>query len=90
MGNNQQLAADALRVLHARRLPPIEAVEALTPFLETIETSGDEIATAAAAAVSKLVRSLEEHQSASDDLLATGYRDHVEPCQRIIPRMACL
>jgi hypothetical protein len=57
LGNNQQLAADALRVLHARRLPPIEAVEALTPFLETIETSGDEIATAAAAAVSKLVRS---------------------------------
>jgi hypothetical protein len=88
LGNNQQLAADALRVLHgARRLPPIEAVEALTPFLETIEASGNEIATAA---VSKLVRSLEEHQSASDDLLATGYRDHVEPCQRIIPRMACL
>ena len=69
MGNNQQLAADALRVLHgARRLPPIEAVETLTPFLETIEASDDEIATAAAAAVSKLVLSLEEHQSASDDL----------------------
>jgi hypothetical protein len=68
LSNNQQPAADALRVLHgARRLPPIEAVEALTPFLETLEAS-DEIATAAAAAVSRLVQSLEEHQSASDDL----------------------
>jgi hypothetical protein len=68
MSNNQELAAGALHILHgARALSPIEAVEALTPFLETLETS-DEIATAAAAAVSKLVQSLEEHQSASDDL----------------------
>lgn len=69
MSDNQELAAVALQILHgARSLPPSEAVEALTPFLETLDASGDDIATAAAAAVTKLVRSLEEHQSASDDV----------------------
>ena len=64
------MAANALRVLHgARGLPPVEAVEALTPFLQTLEkASGDKLAAASAAAVTELVRSLKEKHAASDDL----------------------
>jgi hypothetical protein len=70
LNDNPELAADALRVLHgARSLSPMEAVEALTPFLEGLENAmGDQLAVASAAAVTKLVRSLEEHGAASDDL----------------------
>jgi hypothetical protein len=70
MSNNQELATDALRILHgARALPPSEAAEALTPFLQTLEkASGDKVAAASAAAVMELVRSLKENHAASDDL----------------------
>jgi hypothetical protein len=62
---------DALRILHgARSRPPVEVVEALRPFLETMrgERSGDKLANASTAAVTELVRSLKENHAASNDL----------------------
>lgn len=70
-GDHKRLACDVLRILHgARSLPPAEAIEALTPFLEAMpaEVSGDERCDASVAAVRKLARSLEEHHAASDDV----------------------
>ncbi len=64
-------ARHALRILHgARGLPPAQAIEALTPFLEAMrkEHSADKLAEASTVAVAKLVRSLEESHVASDDL----------------------
>ncbi|KJC60965.1 hypothetical protein UP10_08545 [Bradyrhizobium sp. LTSPM299] len=64
-------ASHALKILHgARSLPPAEAVEALTPFLEARrnEPLGDKLADASTAAVTELVRSLKENHEASDDL----------------------
>jgi len=70
LNNNQELAADAIRILNgARSIPPIEAVEALMPFLQGLENaSGDKLAVASVAAVTKLVSSLKDHGAASDDL----------------------
>jgi hypothetical protein len=68
---DKQLASDALRILHGgRSLPPAEAVEALSSFLESMRRkgSGDTLAHASIAAVTELVRSLEENHAASDDL----------------------
>jgi hypothetical protein len=67
---NQQ-ASDVLRILHgARSLPPAEAAEALSPFLESMRKSdsGDALARASIAAVAELARSLKENHAASDDL----------------------
>jgi hypothetical protein len=68
---DKQLASDALRILHGgRSFPPAEAVEALSSFLESMRRkgSGDTLAHASIAAVTELVRSLEENHAASDDL----------------------
>ena len=68
---NKKLVSDALRILHgARSLPPVEAAEALRPFLESMRTEGfgDKLADASTAAVTKLVRSLKDTDAASDDL----------------------
>jgi hypothetical protein len=67
----KELTSDALRVLHgARSLPPVEAVEALMPFLEAMhkEHSTSKLAEASTDAVTELVRSLREHHAASNDL----------------------
>jgi hypothetical protein len=68
---NKKLVSDALRILHgARSLPPVEAAEALRPFLESMrrEAFGDKLADASTAAVTELVRSLKDNHTASDDL----------------------
>ncbi len=68
---NKQQTSDVLRILHgARSLPPVEAAEALRPFLESMgkSASGDTVARASIAAVTELARSLEENHAASDDL----------------------
>jgi hypothetical protein len=68
---NKKLASDALQILHgARSLPPVEAAEALRPFLESMpgEGLGDKLADAATAAVTELVHSLKHNHAASDDL----------------------
>jgi hypothetical protein len=68
--DNQQ-TSDVLRILHgARSLPPVEAAEALRPFLESMRKSGsdDALARASIAAVAELARSLKENHAASDDL----------------------
>jgi hypothetical protein len=67
----RKLGSDALRILHgARSLPPVEVVDALTPFLEKMRGagSGDKLADASTAAVTELVRSLKENHAASNDL----------------------
>ena len=67
----KQPTSDVLRILHgARGLPPAEAAEALTPFLESMRKSdsGDALARASIAAVTELARSLKENHAASDDL----------------------
>ena len=65
-------AAEVLPILHgARGLPPAEAAEALSPFLESMEVrqgSVDKLADASFVAVSALARSLKENHAASDDL----------------------
>jgi hypothetical protein len=68
---NKKLVSDALRILHgARSLPPVEAAEALRPFLESMrgKAVGDKLANASTAAVTELVRSLKDTDAASDDL----------------------
>ena len=68
---NKKLVSDALRILHgARSLPPVEAAEALRPFLESMrgKAVGDKLADASTAAVTELVRSLKDTDAASDDL----------------------
>jgi hypothetical protein len=68
---DKKLTSDALRILHgARGLPPLEAAEALRPFLEAMrrERSGDKLADASTATVTELVRSLTENHAASDDV----------------------
>jgi hypothetical protein len=67
----EHLAADVLKKLHgSRSLPPVAAVEALTPFLDAMgrETSKSKLADASTAAVTELVRSLKENHAASNDL----------------------
>ena len=66
-----QKASEVLQILHgARRLPPAEAAEALTPFLNLMRKQGstDKLGSASLAAVTKLLRSLQENHAASDDL----------------------
>jgi len=68
---NKQQTSDVLRILHgARSLPPVEAAEALRPFLESMRksASGDALARASIAAVTELARSLKENHAATDDL----------------------
>jgi hypothetical protein len=68
---NKQSASEALAILHgARSLPPDEAVEALRPFLESMckKGAGSKLADASTAAITQLVRSLQENSAASDDL----------------------
>jgi hypothetical protein len=68
---DKKLTSDTLRILHgARGLPPVEAAEALRPFLETMrrKRSGDKLADASTAAVTELARSLKENHAASNDL----------------------
>jgi len=68
---SKKMASDAVQILHgARSLPPAEAVEALTPFLDSMpkEYSGDKLADASAAAVKGLAHSLKLNRAASDDL----------------------
>jgi hypothetical protein len=67
----EHIAADALKMLRgARSLPPVDTVEALTPFLDAMgrETSKSKLADASTAAVTELVRSLKENHAASNDL----------------------
>jgi hypothetical protein len=67
----RQKASEVLRILHgARGLPPVEAAEALTPFLDLMRMQGstDKLASASVAAVTELSRSLKENHAASDDL----------------------
>jgi hypothetical protein len=67
----RQKASEVLRILHgARDLPPAEAAEALTPFLNLMHKQGstDKLASASVAAVTELSRSLKENHAASDDL----------------------
>jgi hypothetical protein len=67
----KKLTSDSLRILHgARGLPPLEAVEALRPFLEAMRRArpGNKLADASTAAVTELVRSLKENHAASDDV----------------------
>jgi hypothetical protein len=67
----RQKASEVLQILHgARGLPPAEAAEALTPFLDLMHRQGstDTLASASVAAVTELSRSLEENHAASDDL----------------------
>lgn len=64
-------ASEVLRILHgARELPPVEAAEALTPFLNLMHKQGstDKLASASVAAVTELSRRLKENHAASDDL----------------------
>jgi hypothetical protein len=64
-------ASEVLRTLHgARGLPPAEAAEALTPFLDLMHKQGstDTLASASVAAVTELSRSLKDNHAASDDL----------------------
>jgi hypothetical protein len=72
MANNiDQITADALRTLHgARSLSPVDAAEALEPFLRSMNTMpvGDKLADAANAAVTELARSLRENHAAPDDV----------------------
>jgi hypothetical protein len=67
---NKKLVSDALRILHgARSLPPVEAAEALRPFLESMRGKAvGELANASTAAVTELARSLKDTDAASDDL----------------------
>ena len=70
-GDVKKLSSDALEILHgARSLPPVEAVEALRPFLEAMasEPSKSKLADASTTRVSELVRSLRENHAASNDL----------------------
>lgn len=67
----EHIAAEALKMLQgARSLPPVDTVEALTPFLDAMdrETSKSKLADASTAAVTELVRSLKENHAASNDL----------------------
>jgi hypothetical protein len=67
----REKASEVLRILHgARGLPPAEAAEALTPFLDLMHKQGstDKLASASVAAVTELSRSLKENHAASDDL----------------------
>jgi hypothetical protein len=69
--DNEQTASDVLRILHgARSLPPVEAAEALGPYLRSMRTrdSGDKLGDASIASVTELARSLKENHAASDDL----------------------
>jgi hypothetical protein len=67
---DRYIATDTLRILHgARSLPPAEAIEKLKPFLDRMRSGQDDkLADASTAAVTELVRSLEENHAASDDL----------------------
>ena len=51
-------------------IPPVEAAEALTPFLNLMHKQGstDKLASASVAAVTELSRRLKENHAASDDL----------------------
>ena len=67
----RQEASEVLRILHgARGLPPAEAADELTPFLNLMHKQGsiDTLASASVAAVTELSRSLRENHAASDDL----------------------
>jgi len=67
----EELSSGALRILHgARSLPPVEAAEALRPFLETMHKahSTSKLADASTNAVTELARSLRENHAASNDL----------------------
>jgi DNA-binding SARP family transcriptional activator len=67
----KKLSSDALRILHgARSLPPVEAAEALRPFLTAMhkEHAQSKLAEASTDAVTELVRSLSENHAASNDL----------------------
>ena len=68
---DKQPTSDVLQILHgARSLPPVEAAEALKPFLESMRQSefDDALARASIAAVTELARSLKENHAASNDL----------------------
>ena len=68
---DKQSTTDVLQILHgARSLPPVEAAEALKPFLESMRQSesDDALARASIAAVTELARSLKENHAASNDL----------------------
>jgi hypothetical protein len=66
------LVVDVLHILHgARSLPPIEAVQALRPFVNTMANRAcrnGRLADASAAAVGALVQRLETQGVATDDL----------------------
>jgi hypothetical protein len=67
----RQMASEVLRILHgARALPPVEAADALMPFLDLMRRQGstDTLASASVAAVTKLSQSLKDNHTASDDL----------------------
>ena len=68
--DNEHAASKVLRILHgARSLPPVEAAEALGPYLKSMRTKGSgQLGDASIAAVTELVRSLKENHAASDDL----------------------
>jgi hypothetical protein len=71
MMTDKQQTSDVLRILHgARSLSPVEAAEALRPFLESMRKGGssDALARASIVAVAELARSLKENHAASDDL----------------------
>lgn len=71
MSDVKNLASEALGILHgARSLPPVEAVEALRPFLEAMasEPAKCKLADASSVRVLELVRSLRENHAASNDL----------------------
>jgi hypothetical protein len=82
---DKTLVSDALRILHgARSLPPVEAAEALRPFLDSMrrEAFGDKLADASTAAVTELVRSLKDNQRRLGRSVARGHRGDVELCER--------
>jgi hypothetical protein len=71
MTTDKQQTSDVLRILHgARSLSPVEAAEALRPFLESMRKRGssDAPARASIAAVTELARSLKENHATSHDL----------------------
>lgn len=69
---DRKIADDVLRILHgARGLPPSEAIKALRPFLNEMNSripGGDRFGDASAMAVSDLVLSLETKSIATDDI----------------------
>jgi ABC-type transporter Mla subunit MlaD len=67
---NTGVVAAAIDTLHgARRLPPEEAVEKLDSFLDALSAESDgKFIDSAKASLSKLVSSLREQGSATDDV----------------------